>query len=49
MDRGFIKYKNYAINAAIELFYDKKVIEDIKAANNEAEISRILRNARKSM
>lgn len=41
------EYKSQAIKAAKDLFYGKKVIEKLKAAESESEISRIMITARK--
>jgi hypothetical protein len=40
------KYKRFAINAAKDLLYPDTVIEAIKRAKSENEISRILTKAR---
>lgn len=40
------KYRNWALRAAKELFYNKEIIEQIKKAKNDKEIDQIMRSAR---
>lgn len=40
-------YRDNAIKAAKDLFYPKEVIEKVKAAKSEAEVCRIMANARR--
>lgn len=42
-------YKKYAIRAAIDLLYPESVINKIKSAKSENEISRIMTKAREDM
>lgn len=42
-----VSYKEYAINAAIELGYSQDVVEKLNEAENDSEIARILAQARK--
>ena len=42
-------YKKFAVRAAIDLLYPESVINRIKAAKSESEISRIMTKAREEM
>lgn len=39
-------YRNWALRAAKELFYNKEIIEQIKKAKTDQEIDQIMRSAR---
>ena len=39
-------YKKYAVQAAKDLYYPLKVLEEIKKATDENQIERIMRSAR---
>lgn len=42
-----VSYKEYAVNAAIELGYGQDVVNKINKAEKDSEIARILTQARK--
>ena len=46
MDKVNKKYKAWAIKAAKELWYGKEVVEKLKAAKTDNEISLIMQTAR---
>ena len=46
MDKVNKKYKAWAIKAAKELWYGKEVVEKLKAAKTDNEISLIMKTAR---
>lgn len=48
MSRETYNYKQKAIAAAKQLYYAQSVIERLKAATTETEISRIMKTARES-
>lgn len=46
---NFNAEKRRIIKTAIELHYSKKVIEELKAAQTETDLSRIMRTAREEL
>lgn len=42
-----VSYKEYAINAVIELGYSQDIVEKLNEAENDSEIAHILAQARK--